>query len=171
MSTQHTGGLKPTRRTLVKGAAWSVPVVAVAGTTPAYAASPPVVVEPDYSSGACKHPGNPKWYHFNFCFTNNSDEDVTVLLDSMTVNGVVAPQVLPASVVLGPGESCCRSVDGGTMADSANGHAVLSFSWESASGTGSSSAALSVDDLPPCGTGADPGGNPSGNPPHSGEAC
>ncbi|WP_143780876.1 hypothetical protein [Ornithinimicrobium sp. CNJ-824] len=29
MSTQHTGGLKPTRRTLVKGAAWSVPVVAI----------------------------------------------------------------------------------------------------------------------------------------------
>lgn len=88
MTSQNAGGLKPSRRTLVKGAAWSVPVVAVAGTTPAYAASPPVVVEPDYSSSACKHPGNPKWYHFNFCFTNNSDEDVTVLLDSMTVNGV-----------------------------------------------------------------------------------
>ncbi len=39
MSTQQTGGLKPSRRTLVKGAAWSVPVVAVAGAAPAMAAS------------------------------------------------------------------------------------------------------------------------------------
>lgn len=31
---------QPSRRTLVKGAAWSVPVVAVASTTPAHAASP-----------------------------------------------------------------------------------------------------------------------------------
>jgi hypothetical protein len=32
--------LAPSRRTLVRGAAWSVPVVAVAATAPAYAASP-----------------------------------------------------------------------------------------------------------------------------------
>lgn len=35
-----TGGLRPTRRTLTRAAAWSVPVVAVAATAPAYAASP-----------------------------------------------------------------------------------------------------------------------------------
>lgn len=40
MTSQQTGGLKPTRRTLVKGAAWSVPVVTVAGASPAMAASP-----------------------------------------------------------------------------------------------------------------------------------
>lgn len=48
MSSQQTGGLKPTRRTLVKGAAWSLPVVAVGGAAPAMANSP---IPPDGLNG------------------------------------------------------------------------------------------------------------------------
>lgn len=40
--TSNTSGFTPSRRTLVKGAAWSVPVVAMAGGAPAMAASPPI---------------------------------------------------------------------------------------------------------------------------------
>lgn len=40
MTTTSSG---PSRRTLVKGAAWSVPVVAVAGAAPAMAASPEII--------------------------------------------------------------------------------------------------------------------------------
>ena len=40
--TSNTSGFTPSRRTLVKGAAWSVPVVAVAGAAPAFASSPPI---------------------------------------------------------------------------------------------------------------------------------
>ena len=40
MTTTPQGGLHTSRRTLVKGAAWSVPVVAVGGAAPAFASSP-----------------------------------------------------------------------------------------------------------------------------------
>ena len=38
--TEDTTKLGVSRRTLAKGAAWSVPAVAVAGAAPAYAVSP-----------------------------------------------------------------------------------------------------------------------------------
>ena len=43
MTTENNDALAPSRRTLVKGAAWSVPVVAVAGAAPAVAASPAII--------------------------------------------------------------------------------------------------------------------------------
>lgn len=54
MSTTANG---LSRRTLAKGAAWSVPVVAVAGAVPAYAISPKGTVVFN-QTGACKLPGN-----------------------------------------------------------------------------------------------------------------
>lgn len=62
------------RRTVAKGLAWSVPAVAVAAATPAYAASP-ICIEVTYGGDACKEPGNaspetPKAYNLSFVFTN-----------------------------------------------------------------------------------------------------
>lgn len=56
MTTQNTGGsLQTTRRTLVKGAAWSVPVVAMGSAAPAMAASQEVTFT--NLGAACKLPG------------------------------------------------------------------------------------------------------------------
>ena len=92
MTTQKTGGLKPSRRTLVKGAAWSVPVVAVAGAAPAMATSPPEIIDWDQSS-ACKIPGNARGYCYNKgyvlwgTFTNPTGNDLTVSITGVTVGG------------------------------------------------------------------------------------
>lgn len=59
MSTTSPG---PSRRSLVKGAAWSVPVVAVVGAAPAMAASPEPV---QFTGQGCKDPsGGPGANYF-----------------------------------------------------------------------------------------------------------
>lgn len=98
MSSQQTGGLKPTRRTLVKGAAWSVPVVAMG----AQAAAADVTCSPNscptvvtFSGNACKLPGNSqdiyKGYRFELVATNQSTTDVVVTINSVTVANVTEP--------------------------------------------------------------------------------
>lgn len=84
-----------TRRTLAKGAAWSVPAVAVAAAAPAYAKSvPDIEINWGLSSG-CKIPGAS---HKNFCydkgyvlygvFENNTDHSIDVTITGITVGGV-----------------------------------------------------------------------------------
>ncbi|GAA6527707.1 hypothetical protein [Intrasporangium sp. DVR] len=56
-NNENGSGLRPSRRTVVKGAAWAVPAVAVAASTPASASSPE---EPEINfelSSLCKLPG------------------------------------------------------------------------------------------------------------------
>lgn len=68
------------RRTVTKAMAWAVPVIAIAGPVPAFAASggPPSGV----ALGACKLPGNAcgdvfvKGYVFEITLTNNTGKDV-----------------------------------------------------------------------------------------------
>ena len=91
--TSNTSGFTPSRRTLVKGAAWSVPVVAVAGAAPAIAASPFEVIDWENSS-ACKIPGNSMGYCYNkgyvlwAAFENPTNRDLTICITGMTVGGV-----------------------------------------------------------------------------------
>lgn len=54
------------RRTVVKGAAWAVPVVAVASAVPAMAASPCVTFT--LGPRTCKDSGNPFRYELDLCF-------------------------------------------------------------------------------------------------------
>lgn len=94
MTAQRNSGPTPTRRTLVKGAAWSVPVVAMAGAAPAMAASGPDVIDWEISS-ACKIPGNS---HGNLCydkgyvlwaeFENPLATDLTITITGVTVGGI-----------------------------------------------------------------------------------
>lgn len=154
------------RRTVVKGAAWAVPAVAIAGSAKAVAASEPVVVS--YGGGACKHPGEPKWYHFIFCFDNTSAASITVSLTKMNVNGVERP-TLPTSVTIPADTELCYFVDGGLFSDSANGTATLYYSYTYLGNLVEGDIQTSFNSLPPCGTGADPCGstNPKSDPPHS----
>ena len=156
------------RRTIAKGAAWAVPAVVIAAAPAAHAAtSGDVVCIPSEEicgealGSACKHPGNPTWYHFTFCFTNTGDADATVSFTEMVINSITAPQILPASVVVpADGAKHCFYVDGGLFGDSAQGTGTLTFEVNGLS----ADIPIFVDDLPPCGTGADPGDNPGANP-------
>lgn len=106
MTTQHTGeSLKTTRRTLVKGAAWSVPVVAMGSTAPAFAASPTFNIT-GVTIG-CKF-SNSKAYHLEITIENtgnqpNTIEDVVVTGLGSNGNVLVWPAV--ADQCMCPGDT------------------------------------------------------------------
>jgi hypothetical protein len=182
-------GLRPTRRTVVKGAAWAVPVITVASAAPAAAASPPV--DPEFIGTFCKHPGNPKWYHVNMKWTNlDPNYSVTVTLNTLTVGAETRQAYFEGDTLPPPnqdqttgvkdltipvGEARCVYVDAGLFPNSANGGAVLTFSVRINSDPpvdipGSVPGGTLVDSsLLPCGTGADtsPSPNPDTDPPHA----
>ena len=127
-----SGGLHVSRRTVARGMAWSVPVVAVATAAPAWANhSVPIIITP--TGVACKHPGegkNIKSYHFTFCFNNTSAFAAVVSLDGMIVNGVQNPApLIPTSVSVNAGQNKCIYVDAQGFGDSANGTATLQVSY------------------------------------------
>lgn len=82
MSTQRSeAGVS--RRTVIAGAAWAVPAIAVVSNAPAFAASP--IVEPELIPGTlCKYPGGSAGndlkhaYRFRANFTNKSTHTVNV---------------------------------------------------------------------------------------------
>lgn len=80
------------RRTLVQGAAWTAPAIAVTTTTPALAASPtpetPIVIDGE-AEGSCKFPGRSrgqKAYRIAVHFSNESEVTGTV-----TIVDIVGP--------------------------------------------------------------------------------
>lgn len=81
-------GLRPNRRTVVRGAAWTVPVVAVAASAPAFATSP---TPPDFGKlTACKLPGQSTDTPFGYLFTVPYNGLLTQLsLVMLTLNGAV----------------------------------------------------------------------------------
>jgi hypothetical protein len=146
--------------------AWSAPIAAVAYAAPAFAASQPLSVT--QCGTACKHPGNSneKRYHFTFCFqTNNALFNNIVNIGNMTVNGVTR-DAKPDTVTVFTGQPTCIFVDAPSFENSANGTGFLEVSYATADEPGTlitDTISLTVNaekDLPPCGTGADPGGNP-----------
>jgi hypothetical protein len=71
----QSGGTKVSRRTIARGAAWSVPLVAVATSAPAFAASCVPTIE--LGPGSCKCPGgshqdanDTKAYYLSFTLNN-----------------------------------------------------------------------------------------------------
>lgn len=116
-----TGGLS--RRTLTKGAAWSVPAIAVAGAAPAYASSPPeeVVIIDFVDGSARKMPGNKcapirKGYAIDLMLTNNGNVPTTLTLKSVVgqvegedktfnIQGFAVDGALVREITLQPGES------------------------------------------------------------------
>jgi hypothetical protein len=165
----QSGGTRISRRTVTRGVAWSAPIAAVAYAAPAFAASQPVVVTP--CGSACKHPGESdlKTYHFTFCFaTNTALVGDSVTLVSMTIIGgggqTETKPVTPTSVTVTTAGPTCIYVDAPAFKDSQNGQAILNFSYATVDEPGTTltgSVSTSILDLPPCGTGADPGDNPT----------
>ncbi len=95
MSAQHVS-----RRSVARGAAWSVPVLAVAVAAPAYAAS--AGAPPSALSKSCKCAGSgPNNYDFKtvVSFTGTSGT-YTVVVNSWSFDGVVQPNPSPNSLTL-----------------------------------------------------------------------
>jgi len=71
MSTTMSAA-RPTRRTLVRGAAWSVPVVAIAATAPAFAASVSARLSSDNTPLKWGNGNDPKHISWDLTLTNPS---------------------------------------------------------------------------------------------------
>lgn len=81
------------RRTVVRGAAWTIPVVAVVAQAPAFAASTDVPVVPGPGSfSVCKQPGGPngpncQGYKFALNLTVQPSDMWTIDFTELVVNG------------------------------------------------------------------------------------
>jgi len=78
-----------TRRTVAKAAAWSVPAIALAVPTPAYAVASPGIIE--LTGDGCKLPGNAtdifKGYAFEAIINNPGGTAVTLSITDITLKG------------------------------------------------------------------------------------
>jgi hypothetical protein len=76
------------RRTVAIGAAWAVPVIALATASPAFAASNGVIT---VNGNGCKLPGSsspiPKGNAFKMVATNTTNSSVSVTIGAVTLNG------------------------------------------------------------------------------------
>ena len=189
MSAKSTTGAHDrtvTRRTVIRGAAWSLPVIAVAvatpfatasttggstevpggGSTPGTGGTAPIV--PSYQTGSfCKHPGNPKYYHGTFSFENTTSAPIVLTLTSMLVNGTSKDAKfsvnnrLVSTYTVPAKTKISLYVDAGLFDDSANGTATLSFAYAAAGVTRTGSVSAPLGSLPPC------AGDVKGTPAHS----
>lgn len=153
---------------VAKGAAWSVPTIAVSSAVPGHVASG--VITASVLGAACKHTADAAGavYHFQFAFTNVSAEGIEVSLTSMTVNNTNSKQlpdgfVLPKTVAAERSATTCYYIDGGRFPDASHGTATLFFQYEFANETVKDRVTVRIDDLPPCGS---PNNNPEDDPVH-----
>lgn len=157
------------RRTVAKGIAWTAPAVAVAGAAPAFATSSSNCVGAacvTLSGNVCKHPGEPKYYHFEVCFTNTGPA-VKVTFTEMIINGISRSTIPTTYMIPANVTNSCIVIDAGLYDNSANGASELKFTIGDTPG----SATGTFNDINPCGTGRDGTWRkkqPAGDPPHLG---
>jgi predicted RecA/RadA family phage recombinase len=81
--------LRPSRRTVVRGAAWATPVVLVAAAAPTVAAS--VTVALKFAGDGCKLPGNSndlvKGYVFGITIVNSGTVPADITINSLVIDG------------------------------------------------------------------------------------
>jgi hypothetical protein len=155
------------RRTIVKGAAWSVPAIVVATAAPAMAATPIVTIGVGL---ACKHPGNgdTKHYHFELTVTNNGGTTSTITINDIVLvptSGQDVQFVEPAPFDVAAHSSECVVVDSEITSNSSQGTLMVGYDYTTEQGTQHFDAAIDVGSLPPC--------KPMGVPdfPHPGYTC
>ena len=124
----------PSRRTVVKGAAWTMPAVLVAAPAPVVAAS---VAPLTFTGSACKLPGGSsdtyKGYVFELVATSAGGSDNTVtVITGVTVDGVAEPHY-------------AVSVKSGSCTCSSCGSAPTNHQWCTQSGAGTQRVLLYTD--------------------------
>ncbi len=157
----HQQEVRPSRRTIAKGAAWAVPVIAVSAAAPALASSGGIIVEFD-PDASCKYPGQSttfQWGYklvFNvtvseastFCFTDvsapNTDFGAVQVVSLEALQSGDTATSPPWCVSLLPGtNNIVATIE---AENSANGTAT--FYWSLGELTGSVLAEIS--NFPPC---------------------
>lgn len=115
------------RRTVMKGAAWSVPVVMVATAAPAMAYSGPI----QFSGTACKHSGASDGndvkqdYHFEFTVTVPSGPCVNVTINSVAIGGVNGfAYCVGAQCASSGGDATTGSVDLGCLSPGSHSYVL-----------------------------------------------
>ena len=126
------------RRTVVKGAAWAVPAVAVAAAAPALAASPKCLTA-QFLGDSCKQPGsgNNFGYRLEICFTNNCATSVTLDVTQVAAN-TGNPVVLAVSqdpITIAPGATVCLPNDVLYCSNSSANFINVSYTVQGQTGT------------------------------------
>lgn len=165
--TQESGGTHFSRRTLTRGVAWSVPVVATVAHAPAFAVSrvrPRAVFV-----GACKFPGNSckkanKGYAFAFQVTNDDVRSLAFCSASLTIDEPdpfdgITFNYTGGCFTVGGGQSGIAYFFFSGSADSANSPFTGSLTIRYANDCGSCGTDyLDLDPIPIVVTGTPPGG-------------
>ena len=125
------------RRTVVKGAAWAVPAVAVAAAAPAMAASPCLTAE--FLGDSCKQPGsgNDFGYRLQICFTNTCNREITITVTEVAAN-VGNPVVLAVNQTItipANAEDVCLPNDVLYCSNSSANFINVSFTQQGQTGT------------------------------------
>lgn len=147
---------RPSRRTIAKGAAWTVPAIAVATPAQAQAVSGVIIVQPQ-GGQACKFPGNScspyfQAYRFVFCFTNLSAQTITVSFPTIVLPQGENTTPIPASIdVPGGANNLCFYIIADEQGNSANGEGTLFFEYTFNGQLIQGSVGTGANDLPPCG--------------------
>lgn len=114
------------RRTVVRGAAWSVPVIAIAAPIPAFAASYPPVIISGYTD-AYKCPGQ----------SSGGNNNSYTYIFEFTANGTVtSDQIAGLTVVINGQTFTVRYVNTVTSGGTTTLYVVTQASTNSADGTG-----------------------------------
>ena len=114
------------RRTVVRGAAWSVPVIAIAAPIPAFAASYPPVIITGYTD-AYKCPGQ----------SSGGNNNSYTYIFEFTANGTVtSDQIAGLTVVINGQTFTVRYVNTVTSGGTTTLYVVTQASTNSADGTG-----------------------------------
>ena len=124
----------PSRRTVVKGAAWTMPAVLIAAPAPTVAASAAPLT---FTGSACKLPGGSsdtyKGYVFELVAASpGGSEDTVTVITGVTVDGVVEPRFAVA-------------VRGGACACPSCGSAPSNHQWCTPAGAGTQRVLLYTD--------------------------
>lgn len=127
MSSTETGRVSPTRRTLVKGAAWAVPAVTIAAAAPSAAASVLCTGSFCLTSDFCKLPGQSTGCEFGYRapariqpvnFERILVANVTAQGLSTAQNSALTLEIIPTSgqaLTCSPACSCAVTVPAGYM--------------------------------------------------------
>lgn len=130
-------GAPPSRRSIVKGAAWAMPAVVVAGAAPTVAASVQCLTA-SFEGDSCKQPGsgNNYGYRLQICFTNGCNTAVTVTVISVasnTGNPVVTP--VNKSITIPANSKVCLQPDVLYCSNNSANFINVSYSIQGQSGT------------------------------------
>lgn len=127
------------RRTIVKGAAWAVPAIAIAAPVPAFAGASQGTIE--LTGGACKLPGNSSFpYNTNGAVylmrvTNTTNSSSTITITEVERSGSINTNVVFSVVRLTGAGTCCTQL-GNTFTVNANSSdlfALVTGGWDNSS--------------------------------------